>query len=139
KPHTHIPDAPVGAGSRDKVVWDRLSDQPHQHAGRLDKLKVRLGGARGAPRDKLKVRLADRRAHGEQGAVIASALPRIWRRYRRLKDNLYKAPVDFGGIGVCVRPWPEAPRALLDLIDELGVRHVLLRLHPWEEDHDVEE
>jgi tRNA A-37 threonylcarbamoyl transferase component Bud32 len=123
-PHAHIPDAPAGAGSRDKAVWDRLSDQPHQHAGRLDKLKVRL---------------ADVRAHGEQATVIASALPRIWRRYRQLKDNLYKAPVDFGGIGVCVRPWPEAPQALLDLVEELGARHVLLRLHPWEDDHDAEE
>ena len=124
KPHTHIPDAPAGAGSRDKVVWDRLSDQPHQHAGRLDKLKVRL---------------ADIRGHGEQAAIVAAALPRIWRRYRQLKDNLDKTPVDFGGMGVCVRPWPEAPEALLDLIEELGARHVLLRLHPWEEDHDAEE
>ncbi|MFY9821009.1 MAG: lipopolysaccharide kinase InaA family protein [Thermoanaerobaculia bacterium] len=124
KPHTHIPDAPAGAGSRDKVVWDRLSDQPHQHAGRLDKLKVRL---------------ADVRGHGEQAAVIASALPRIWRRYRQLKENLYKAPVNFEGIGVCVRPWPEAPEAPVTLVEELGVRHVLLRLHPWEEDHDAEE
>jgi hypothetical protein len=124
KPHTHIPDAPAGAGSRDKAVWDRLSDQPHQHAGRLDKLKVRL---------------ADVRGHGEQAAIVAAALPRIWRRYGQLKADLYKAPVDFRGIGVCVRPWPEAPEALLGLIEELGVRHVLLRLHLWEDDHDAEE
>jgi len=123
-PHAHIPDAPAGAGSRDKVVWDRLSDQPHQHAGRLDKLKVRMG---------------DVRAHAEQAATVAAALPRIWRRYKRLKRDLYTAPVDFGGIGVCVRPWPEAPQVLLGLIEELGVRHVLLRLHPWEDDHDAEE
>jgi tRNA A-37 threonylcarbamoyl transferase component Bud32 len=123
-PHAHIPDAPAGAGSRDKVVWDRLSDQPHQHAGRLDKLRVRL---------------ADVRAHSEQAAIVAAALPRIWRRYRQLKGSLYTTPVNFGGIGVCVRPWPEAPQALLDLIEELGVRHVLLRLHPWEDDHDAEE
>ncbi|HSS77319.1 MAG TPA: lipopolysaccharide kinase InaA family protein [Thermoanaerobaculia bacterium] len=123
-PHAHIPDAPAGAGSRDKVVWDRLSDQPHQHAGRLDKLKVRMG---------------DVSAHAAQLATVAGSLPRIWRQYRQLKDNLYKAPVDFEGIGVCVRPWPEAPQALLDLIEELGVRHVLLRLHPWEDDHDAEE
>ena len=123
-PHAHIPDAPAGAGSRDKVVWDRLSDQPHQHAGRLDKLKVRM---------------ADVRAHGEQAAVVAAALPRIWRRYRRLKRSLHTAPVDFGGIGVCVRPWPEAPQAPVALVEELGVRHVLLRLHPWEDDHDAEE
>jgi len=123
-PHAHIPDAPAGAGARDKVVWDRLSDQPHQHAGRLDKLRVRL---------------ADVRTHGGQALAIASALPRIWRCYRQLQRTLYKAPVDFGGIGVCVRPWPEVPEAPVALVEELGVRHVLLRLHPWEDDHDAEE
>ncbi|HEX3555761.1 MAG TPA: lipopolysaccharide kinase InaA family protein [Thermoanaerobaculia bacterium] len=123
-PHAHIPEAPTGAGARDKVVWDRLSDQPHQHAGRLDKLRVRL---------------ADVRAHAGQAAVVAAALPRIWRRYRQLQGHLQGAPVDFGGIGVCVRPWPEAPEAPVALVAELGVRHVLLRLHPWEDDHDAEE
>ncbi|MFP5285564.1 MAG: lipopolysaccharide kinase InaA family protein, partial [Thermoanaerobaculia bacterium] len=44
--HAHIPDAPTGASARDKVVWDRLSDQPHQHAGRLTKARVRLADAR---------------------------------------------------------------------------------------------
>jgi tRNA A-37 threonylcarbamoyl transferase component Bud32 len=123
-PHAHIPDAPAGAGARDRVVWDRLSDQPHQHAGRLDKLRVRL---------------ADLGSHAGQAAAVAGALPRIWRRYRELKGRLHKEPVDFGGIGVCVRPWPEAPEAPVDLVTELGIRHVLLRLHPWEEDHDAEE
>ncbi len=123
-PHAHIPEAPAGAGARDKVVWDHLSDQPHQHAGRLDKLRVRL---------------ADLGAHAGEAAAVASALPQIWRRYRELKGRLHTQPVDFRGIGVCVRPWPEAPEAPVELVKELGVRHVLLRLHPWEDDHDVEE
>ncbi|HEY9423086.1 MAG TPA: lipopolysaccharide kinase InaA family protein, partial [Thermoanaerobaculia bacterium] len=122
--HAHIPDAPAGAGARDKVVWDHLSDQPHQHAGRLDKLKVRL---------------ADAGAHASEASALASALPRIWRRYRELKRDLHRRPVDFGGIGVCVRPWHEAPDVPAALVAELGVRHVLLRLHPWEDDHDAEE
>jgi tRNA A-37 threonylcarbamoyl transferase component Bud32 len=122
--HAHIPEAPEGAGARDKVVWDRLSDQPHQHAGRLDKLRVRL---------------ADTRAHGEEAAAVASALPRIWGRYRKLKSQLHAKPAEVAGIGVCVRPWPENPEAPLALVEELGVRHVLLRLHPWEEDHGAEE
>jgi tRNA A-37 threonylcarbamoyl transferase component Bud32 len=118
--HAHIPAAPAGAGARDKAVWDHLSDQPHQHAGRLDKLRVRL---------------ADVRAHGGEAAAVAAALPRIWGRYRELKRRLHAAPVDFSGIGVCLRPWLENPAAPLALVEELGVRHVLLRLHPWEEDH----
>lgn len=122
--HAHIPEAPAGAGARDKVVWDHLSDQPHQHAGRLDKLRVRL---------------ADVRSHGVEAVAVASSLPRIWRRYQELKGRLHAAPVDFSGIGVCLRPWPEAPERPLALVEELGARHVLLRLHPWEEDHAAEE
>ncbi len=121
--HAHIPEAPAGAGARDKAVWDHLSDQPHQHAGRLDKLRVRL---------------ADARSHGVEAAAVAAALPRIWRRYRKLKAGLHTAPVDFAGLGVCVRPWPENPAALLALVEDLGVRHVLVRLHPWEDDHAAE-
>ncbi|HEY7214772.1 MAG TPA: lipopolysaccharide kinase InaA family protein, partial [Thermoanaerobaculia bacterium] len=122
--HAHIPEAPQDAGTRDKIVWDPLSDQPHQHAGRLDKLRVRA---------------ADAGAHAAEAAVVAAALPRIWRRYRELRRGLHRAPVEFGGLGVGVRPWPEAPETLLALIEELGARHVLLRLHPWEEDHAAEE
>lgn len=123
-PHAHIPEAPEGAGDRDRIVWDHLSDQPHQHAGRAAKLRVRL---------------ADARAHAEEAAALAGSLPRIWRRYRELKAGLHSKPVGFGGLGVCLRPWPEAPAAPTALIEELGVRHVLIRLHPWEEDHDAEE
>jgi tRNA A-37 threonylcarbamoyl transferase component Bud32 len=123
-PHPHIPAAPPAAGARDRVVWDRLSDQPHQHAGRLEKLRVRL---------------ADAGAHAEEAALVAAALPRIWRRYRDLKRGLHGAPVAWDGAGVGLRPWPEAPEALLALIEELGARHLLLRLHPWEEDDTAAE
>jgi tRNA A-37 threonylcarbamoyl transferase component Bud32 len=122
--HAHIPEAPAGAAARDRIVWDRLSDQPHQHAGRLAKLRVRL---------------ADARAHAGEAAVVAGALPRIRRRYRELKRDLWTAPVAWGGAGLCLRPWPENPEAPLALVDELGVRHVLVRLHPWEEEHAAEE
>jgi tRNA A-37 threonylcarbamoyl transferase component Bud32 len=124
KAHAHIPDAPHGASLRDQVVWDHLSDQPHQHAGRLAKLKVRV---------------ADVGDHLIEASTVAGALPRIAWRYRRLKANLYRRPVAWEGAGVALRPFPEDPAAQLALLDELRVQHVLLRLHPWEEDHDAEE
>jgi len=122
--HVHIPAPPAGAGARDRAVWDALSDQPHQHAGRLQKLGVRL---------------ADTGAHAEEAAAVAKALPRIWRRYRQLRRELHARPVPWGGAGVCVRPYPEDPEALAAALAELGVGPVLLRLHPWEADHGVEE
>ncbi|HBL30101.1 MAG TPA: hypothetical protein DD490_24965, partial [Acidobacteria bacterium] len=122
--HAHIPDAPADASVRDRIVWDRLSDQPHQHAGRLAKLRVRLG---------------DTGVHAAQMLTVAGALPGILRRYRELKTQLGTAPVAWGGVGLCLRPWPENPELPLALVDELGVRHVLLRLHPWEETHAAEE
>lgn len=121
--HAHIPDAPEGASSRDQIVWDYLSDQPHQHAGKLDKLKVRL---------------ADSPSHFKNMAVCARALPGVRRRYKELKESLYTQPIPWQGAGICVRPFPEAPDELLHAVDELGLEHVLLRLHPWQETHDDE-
>ena len=122
--HVHIPDAPEGASNRDRIVWDYLSDQPHQHAGKLDKLKVRL---------------ADAPSHLRNLAVCAGVAPSIQRRYRELKTGLYSKPVPWSGVGVCVRPFPDAPDDLLTAIDDLGVHHILLRLHPWQSEHDEEE
>jgi tRNA A-37 threonylcarbamoyl transferase component Bud32 len=123
-PHAHIPDAPAGAPVRDQIVWDHLSDQPHQHAGRLSKLRVRL---------------ADASIHATTAVTVARALPRVWRRFRELPRELYGGAVPWGGAGVCLRPWPEAPEALLALVEQLGTPHLLLRLHPWQEDHRAEE
>ena len=124
--HAHIPEASHGASARDKIVWDHLSDQPHQHARRLEKLAVRL---------------ADAPNHARQTAAFLAAAPRIWRRYRRLRQELHRPAreIPWGGVGICLRPCPQASEALLAALDDLAVNKALLRLHPWEEDHSAEE
>jgi tRNA A-37 threonylcarbamoyl transferase component Bud32 len=122
--HDHIPAAPADAAPRNKAVWDHLSDQPHQHAGRWEKLAIRL---------------ADAPEHARDLAMVAGSLPAVWRRYRELRRGLYSTPVPFGGLGICLRPHPADPDALLAAVDELGVRRVLVRLHPWQDDHSDEE
>ncbi|HEV7667330.1 MAG TPA: lipopolysaccharide kinase InaA family protein, partial [Thermoanaerobaculia bacterium] len=122
--HPHIPAAPEGAASRDKMVWDRLSDQPHQHAGRFEKLTVRL---------------ADTPAHLNAASAALLAAPRIRRRFKELESELFQGPRPFTGIGIGLRPEPEDPEGLLALVDELGCRNILLRLHPWQEEHHAEE
>jgi tRNA A-37 threonylcarbamoyl transferase component Bud32 len=122
--HAHLPKAAREASPRDKAVWDRLSDQPHQHAGRSEKIAIRL---------------ADGPDHLRGFASVAWAAPGAWRRYRRLKADLYRAPTAFHGTGVCLRPRPDDPEALLAAVEELTVRSVLLRLHPWGADHRDEE
>jgi tRNA A-37 threonylcarbamoyl transferase component Bud32 len=122
--HAHIPAAARDASSRDKVVWDHLSDQPHQHASRSEKLAIRL---------------SDSPDHLRGFAIVASSAPAVWRRYRRLKAELYHAPVPFRGVGVGLRPYPVDPDAHLHALEQLGVKSVLLRLHPWATDHRDEE
>jgi hypothetical protein len=119
------------------VVWDHLSDQPHLHA---------------TPLQKLATRLRDAGSHAEEIGTVARVLPRVWRRYRALRREVRdpsRPPVRlFDGeraAGVAVRPWPDDPEGLLELIDGLpstaGSRPpVLLRVHPWEpEGLDAEE
>ena len=122
--HPHIPAAAADASTRDRVVWDRLSDQPHQHATRGEKLMIRL---------------ADSPAHLRDLGVVASSAPRIRNRYRELKETQYSVPTPFNGIGLAIRPWPADPDAQLRGIEDLGVSRLLLRLHPWDMDHDEEE
>ncbi len=122
--HAHIPDAPEGVGARDKSVWDPLSDQPHQHASRWEKLTVRL---------------ADSGSHARSAATFLGAAPRVLRRYRQLMATRNQQPFAWPGVGVCVRPHPADPEALLAAVADLGVEHVLLRLEPWQDDHRDEE
>jgi len=122
--HPHIPEAREDASSRDKTVWDRLSDQPHQHAGRWEKGLIRL---------------ADAPDHFRDLAIVARSAPAVRRRYRALKEHLYSRPTSFGGIGLCLRPYSEDREAHLAAVEELGVRRVMVRLHPWDEDHGDEE
>jgi tRNA A-37 threonylcarbamoyl transferase component Bud32 len=122
--HPHIPAATDGASSRDKAVWDHLSDQPHQHASRGEKFAIRL---------------ADSPAHLRDLAIVAASAAKVRRRYRELKNDLYRHPKTFDGIGLAVRPWPEDAERHLREIEALGVGPVLLRLHPWDSDHGDEE
>ncbi len=115
--HVHIPPAPAGAASRDKVVWDYLSDQPHQHAGRFERTLVRL---------------KDSPIHLRTAMAAVGSVPRVWSRYRELRAGLYSGPRPWGTAGVAVRPLPGNPAGLLAALDDLGVKSVLLRLHPWE-------
>ncbi|MGE5232907.1 MAG: lipopolysaccharide kinase InaA family protein [Acidobacteriota bacterium] len=124
RPHVHIPPPEAGAGGRDRIVWDALSDQPHQHASRLARARLRL---------------ADLPAHAAASALALVALPEVARRYRRLRRELYSEPIAWPRAGVGVRPWPAAPERLLGELEALGLRRVLLRLHPWEDDHRAEE
>ena len=122
--HPHIPAAAAGADVRDRSVWDHLSDQPHQHATRGQKLAIRL---------------ADSPAHLRELSVLAASAPRVRTRYGELKNELYSEPIVFTGIGLAVRPWSVDPDAHLRGIEELGIGRVLIRLHPWDDDHDEEE
>ncbi|MGD8441079.1 MAG: lipopolysaccharide kinase InaA family protein, partial [Holophagae bacterium] len=122
--YDHIPAAPAGAGRRDLAVWDHLSDQPHQHAGRWAKRWIRL---------------IDSPHHLRELVVVAMSAPKIAARYRQLTRELHTRPVPMDGFGLCVRPWPDDPEAHLAAVTDLGVGTVLLRLHPWQDDHDAEE
>ncbi len=122
--HDHLPPAPESAGKRDLAVWDHLSDQPHQHAGRWSKFGIRF---------------MDGPHHVADFAVVAASTPKILRRYRELKRDLHTKPVVMDGIGLCLRPWEDDPEAHLEAVEALGVKKILVRLHPWETNHDAEE
>jgi len=121
--HAHIPPPPEGATARDKIVWDRLSDQPHSHAGRLERAKIRLDD------------LGD---HAASAGALAGSLRRVWRRYRELAAAP-REPFTWPGVGVALRPWADDPEAQLAAFDALGIAQALVRLHPWQESHDEEE
>jgi hypothetical protein len=115
--HPHIPAAPADAAVRDRVVWDDLSHQPHLHAGRTAKLRSRIG---------------DAGVHGREAAVLVRRLPAIAARYRALRRALYSEPVRFGEAGVGVHGGSAPVADLVAEVEALGVRRVLLRVQPWE-------
>ena len=122
--YPHIPDAEENASYRDRSVWDDLSDQPHQHASKWQKMRARLG---------------DWPTHGRSLKLLATESPGVWKVFQDLKKKRYREEVSLEGIGLALRPWPEDPEALDQAVNDLGVKHVLLRLHPWAENHDAEE
>jgi len=124
--HAHIPQPPEGAAPRDRIVWDALSDQPHSHAGRLGRARVRF---------------ADLGDHARSFGAFVAAVPRIRRRYREIRaeiDDPARAPFAWPGVGVALRPWPADPEAHLEAFFGLGVPQALVRLHPWESDRRAE-
>ncbi|MCP4200440.1 MAG: hypothetical protein GY769_00725 [bacterium] len=122
--YAHIPEAPGGASARDKAVWDHLSDQPHQHASR---------------RERMAIRLVDASAHTAAITAAVGSAPRIWKRYRDLMKDGGRRPRRWLGAGVALRPLPGREEELLAAVERLGVRRLLLRLHPWQRDHKDEE
>ena len=117
KAHAHIPETSERS-AREKIVWDRLSDQPHQHASKWEKARVRA---------------LDFPEHLGFLVSAGRAAPRVRRRAQELESVRFAESRSFDGLGVCVRPWPEAPAAVPDLVADLGARNVLVRLHPWDE------
>ena len=121
--HAHIPLPQSGVGAKDRVVWDHLSDQPYQHAGRFAKTIARIADAPGHIRGLVRCGIA---------------IPRVYARYRELRASLWREPVAIDGIGICISPSPESSDALLRAFDGLGVKYALMRLNPWQESHDAE-
>ena len=124
QPYAHIPAASADAGMRDKSVWDELSDQPHQHASRSERLRVRL---------------ADSASHLRAVSVAIAAAPRIRRRYQELLTDLWSDAIAWPGVGVGVGPRSGRPADIVAALEALGVEQALLRLHPWEDDRTAEE
>ncbi len=122
RPHAHIPSSEA-TSVRDKIVWDRLSDQPHQHASKLEKLRVRI---------------TDSPQHARLLAAAVRAYPAIKRRHQELEAERFGQATTMEGFGLCVRPWSDDPDAVLEAVCDLGVKHVLIRLHPWQETHEAE-
>ena len=123
-PNPHIPVPAPTAPSREKMVWDALSDQPYQHAGRRERILIRLRDSR-------------QQARNYFGAVFT--IPRVAPRYRALKAGAFQQPVRMAGAGVALAPQPADVERSLDAIAALGVRRVLLRVYPWEPSHAAAE
>ena len=115
--HPHIPQAAEGAAVRERVVWDPLSDQPHLHAGRSAKLRTRL---------------ADAGIHLREAAVLVRRVPAIAARYRALRRTLHHDSVPFGEVGIGLHGGSAPGAELVAEVEALGVRRVLLRVQPWE-------
>jgi hypothetical protein len=120
RPHPHIPAAPGSSSLRDKTVWDPLSDQPYQKAGRWEKLGVRL---------------VDGPEHAREYLTAIAAVPRIWRQYRALQAAMFSAPSRVTGAGVSTVALPGRGEQILEALTALPTRRVLLRLYPWDAPH----
>lgn len=121
--HPHVPGADMAAKAQERAVWDPLTDQPHQHATRSQRLGVRLRDAAHHARPLLRA----------AGPLLGSILEakRVRRRLDRLPER-----IPFHGLGVAVGPDSAPVGDLVEAIDDLGVDSVLLRFHLWRDLHD---
>ena len=121
-PHAHIPEAPKSSSTRDRSVWDRLSDQPHQHASKLQKLRIRV---------------ADAPEHAGATMRALRGLGRARSRYKQLRETLYEQPVDLPALSVSLKSSGRL-ESELELLDELGAGEAVLRVHPWSGSYDAD-
>lgn len=117
-PHAHIPEVSTSASRRDRIVWDRLSDQPHQHAGRWQKFLIRV---------------EDAPSHLHGLGLSTLAMAPAARRFLELRRRLPLGNPAWPGIGVGVGPPFGDPIAIARALAALEVSRVLVRVHPWED------
>ena len=123
--HVHLQPAPADTSKRDKVVWDPLSDQPHQHAGRLEKTLGPCGRSGNSWRPGL--------GGGQPSAADPPPLSRAE------GGSLSPTPPLGRSRCRCATLGSETPKVCWPPSRELGAQNILLRLHPWQQDHTAEE
>lgn len=98
--------------------WNPYADQPHNVASRSERFRHHLRHAGSY--------------FALAGADLRRAVP-ILRHYRRLMKNLYREPVAVSKAFGCAVS-PAGPRSFeaLSLLEETGVRNVIVRLASWE-------
>lgn len=114
-PYEHIP-LPQTGDTRQRVTWDRLTEQPFQHA---------------SPGARAMTRLHDVPLHARDLARALLAAPRMTARSAALKKEQFAHAVHWPGVGVGLTLGPEEPGAVLRMLADLGAAHVLLRVYPW--------
>lgn len=117
--HAHIELADEGASARNRSVWDGLTEQPHQHAGRWAKMRIRL---------------SDAGIHLQASGPVLRRVPAIVASYRRIRAGLEEASAWWGDPGVCLTAGSGGFAEVEAALDGLRTRRVMLRLSPWESD-----
>lgn len=101
----------------EKSWWDHYSDQPYQlNAGQ------RAGVGLAGYREYLTI----------TGSALLFAPTVLWKFFRLRPRSPLPDPLSF--IGLSVSPDPQYESAIADMVDELGVREVLVRVPIWEVD-----
>lgn len=105
---------------KDLFRWNELADQPHNVASKKERF----------------------RAHWKHAAsyldLVRFNLPLLWptiRLYHKIKKNLYNQPLKIDkATGIAVTPIDSKEEEILNLLCELGVKNILVRLPSWEKE-----